>query len=78
MPMIVSDETPLYYLIPSANSIKVDKTNARQPINIGVTCKKRTGETGYITTDYGYVEYRIDDDKAERYTKPLDTEDIGE
>ena len=78
MPMVVSEETPLYYLIPSANSIKVDKTNARQPINIGVTCKKRTGELGYITTDYGYVEYRIDDDKVQRYNKPLDTEDIGE
>ena len=78
VPMVVSDETPLYYLIPSANSIKVDKTNARQPINIGVTCKKRTGQTGYITTDYGYVEYRIDDEKVQRYVKPLDTEDIGE
>jgi hypothetical protein len=64
MPMVVSEETPLYYLIPSANSIKVYKTNARQPINIGVTCKKRTGELGYITTDYGYVEYSIDDDKV--------------
>lgn len=78
IPMVVSDETPLYYLIPSANSIKVNKSNARQPINIGVTTKKRTGSTGYITTDYGYVKYKIDDEKFRDYTRPLDTEEIAE
>lgn len=74
----VSEDNPIYQLLPSSNVIKVNKLNMRQPVNIGVTTKKRASRDGYVTTDYGYVRYIIDDAARKTYRKPLDTELIGD